>query len=278
MKLQHNTSMQRMPKKQRRILIWSVLGILILLFIVLPRPKKIDVDAEPGQKAAAIPTVEKATIAEEGKNPPYVIDIEYPKLVGTDDPAIAEAVNKSIALELDAAVRDLKQNMDWPPEEIKDVKNGLTIRYEVAYVNPNILSVALNESEYIAGAAHPQNLISTLNYDLRTGKRVRLADLFTKGSDYLKRLSDYAIPELAKQLEVPAEDKDRMDEITSGAAPRPDNYQEFLIAKEGLVVVFNTYQVGPYAIGAPRVAVPYALLQPITDPTGILPLRGTPGI
>jgi hypothetical protein len=254
-------------------MILSILGILIILFFFLPGPKKQDVTAKPEQ-TAVIPHIEEATRKEEGKGPAYTVDIQYPKLVGTADTGIADKVNKDIANELDKAVADLKQNRSEPPAVIADVKNDLTIRYEVDYLNPSIFSMALSQSEYIAGAAHPQNLILTMTYDLRTGERAGLADLFTKGSDYLKTLSDYSIPALTKQLDIKPDDADGKSTIVAGAAPTADNYQEFLIAKEGFIVVFNTYQVGPYVIGAPRVAVPYALFAKITDPNGILPLRG----
>jgi hypothetical protein len=258
------------PKKPRRIMILSLLGILIILFFFLPRPEKKDVE-RPNQ-APGVPRVEEATRNQEGKNPPYAIDVQYPKLVDTADKAIADKINADIGKEVDRAVASLKQNAG--PVGDGETKNGLTFRYEVAYLNASIFSVAFTESEYIAGAAHPDNFVNTMTYDLRSGNRIVLGDLFEDGSDYLKIISEYSISALKKQMEV-GDDEDRLDMIRTGAAPTAENYKNFLIAKEGLVIIFNTYQVGPGAVGTQRVAVPYALLEPVTDIGGLLPLRGT---
>jgi hypothetical protein len=259
------------PKKPRRIMILSLLGILIILFFFLPRPEKKDVE-KPAQ-TPGIPRVEEATKNQEGKNPPYTIDVQYPKLMDTADAKMADKINADISREIDRAIASLKQNAG--PVGSGDEKNGLTVRYEVAYLNSSIFSLALNESEYIAGAAHPDNFVTTMTYDLRNGNRIALGDLFDKDSDYLKIISDYSISALKKQMEVGDDEEDRIETINSGAAPTAQNYKNFLIAKEGLVIIFDTYQVGPGAAGIQRVAVPYSILEPVTNIGGLLPLRGT---
>ena len=51
------------------------------------------------------------------------------------------------------------------------------------------------------------------------------------------------------------------------------NYENFLIAPQGLVIIFNPYQVAPGAGGTLRAVGPYAVLDLFVDPVGVLPQR-----
>ncbi len=262
-----------LQKSNRRILIWSTLGVLLLILIFFPGPKKVGVEEQPSIPEAASLRVETAKISGEGENPPYIFDVEYPKLAGLGNERIMEAVNKDVKGVVDTAVAGFKGGLEMPPPEFKDTKNALTMRYEVGYANTDMLSVAIVSSPYIAGTAHPSTDITTLTYDLRSGKRVKLGDLFLPQSEYLKILSAYCIPRLVEMIGVEADDAEAMDWIETGAGSSAENYQNFLIAKEGLIIIFNQYQVAPGVAGSPRVAVPYALLEGITNTSGLLMLR-----
>jgi hypothetical protein len=47
-----------------------------------------------------------------------------------------------------------------------------------------------------------------------------------------------------------------------GTAPTHENFQEIGITKAGLTVLFNPYQVAPYARGVPEVKIPLADMSP----------------
>ena len=86
------------------------------------------------------------------------------------------------------------------------------------------------------------------------------------------------IPEIIKQLEISSNEEEGSEElldwVREGAAPKAGNYRNFLIAKDGLVIVFDPYQVAPGVMGIISVAVPYALLDRLMAPTSLLGLRG----
>lgn len=263
-----------MFRNKKHLLFWGALIILIAALFFLPSNKKIGVE-EPKQISA--PVAEKISVKKDQGNPPYSLDLQYPKLSGLADQKMQDAINKDISSQIDSAVADIVRNNWAGPPELKNVKSSLTVRYDVAYLNAALLSLELNFSSYIVGSAHPDNYTLTSTYDLRNGNKVKLIDLFEPGSNYLEVLADYAIPQLKKDLQLDAQNTDAMNWVDSGAAPQTQNYDKFLIGKEGLVVIFDPYQVAPYSEGFRRVTVPYALLNKIMDPTSVLGARLTAG-
>jgi hypothetical protein len=104
-----------------------------------------------------------------------------------------------------------------------------------------------------------------LNYDLKNGKQLKLADLFKPGSKYLQAIATYSIADLKKQ----GKEKGLTDEeIERGAAADAKNYQSWNITKRGLAISFDSYQVGPYAAGPQSVTVPYSALKDLISPEG----------
>jgi hypothetical protein len=114
----------------------------------------------------------------------------------------------------------------------------------------------------MSGAAHPNTSTESFNYDLNRNAPVRLAELFTPNSNYLKEISDYAIREL-KKVETASW-------VENGAGPKIENFHSWNITPLGLKITFDNYQVGPYAAGPHEVVVPYSVLKPIIKPDGLL--------
>ena len=118
------------------------------------------------------------------------------------------------------------------------------------------------------GAAHGTAHLVPLNFDARTGRQYRLADLFAPGAPYLATLSQLSRPALAKQLGPDA----NVDAINEGTAPSEENFGAWSVSPGGLEVTFGEYQVGPYAIGMPRITLAFAALRDIIAAAG--PLGG----
>jgi hypothetical protein len=116
---------------------------------------------------------------------------------------------------------------------------------------------------YSDTAAHPGLYSITLNYDLGQGRELSLGDLFVPESDYLEALSEHCKAELQKQ---PYSDSFFLD----GAQPTQENYRNWNITPDGLMITFDEYQVAPYAAGPQTVIVPYEGLAGLIDPQGPL--------
>lgn len=127
-----------------------------------------------------------------------------------------------------------------------------------------VISILFEDFAYLGGA-HPGKYYLALNYDATTGEVLTLQDLFKTESDYLGLVSALSIADLQTRSDMMFEDFE-----TSGAAPSEENYKVWAITPQGLLIVFQEYQVAPYAAGAQTVLIPYDALAGQLDPSGPL--------
>ena len=133
----------------------------------------------------------------------------------------------------------------------------------------DLISIEFTVGSYSAGAAHPNSYTEVVNFDLKNGKLLKLADLFLPGSKYVQTLATYCIQALKKQAREQGADAMLDDDwIQKGAAPELTNYDNWTITKKGLGITFDPYQVGPYAAGPQHVLAPYSALKEIIKPDG----------
>jgi uncharacterized protein DUF3298/peptidoglycan-N-acetylmuramic acid deacetylase PdaC-like protein len=207
-------------------------------------------------------------VKESNKKLMYEISAQYPQLSGGNNPNF-EKFNQVARGSVTKKVAGFKKDMtpvegDEPPPE-GSMGSDLTISYEVALAQDDLISIKYVVSSYYQGAAHPNTGSDVINYDLKNGKLLKLSDLFKPGSKYLQAIANYCIGDLKKQ----GKDKGLMDEeINQGAAATAQNYQSWTITKRGLGITFDAYQVGPYAAGPQYVLVPYSSLKDLINPDG----------
>jgi hypothetical protein len=200
----------------------------------------------------------------------YEIGTALPQLNGSDT-ARVEKFNRAIANLVAPRTGEFRKDVDEQAREeaaarqetkSPPTQNFLEVGYEVTAASKDFISVLFTFYGYMSGAAHPNTTTESFNYDLNRNAPVRLADLFTPNSNYLKVISDYAVAEL-KKLET-------VSNAEQGAGPKIENYHSWNITPVGLRITFDNYQVGPYAAGAHMVVVPYSVLKPIIKPDGLL--------
>ena len=198
----------------------------------------------------------------------YEISAQYPQLSGGNNPNF-EKFNQVARGSVTKEVASFKKNMapaegEEPPPE-GSMGSDLTISYEVALAQDDLISVQYVIGSYYQGAAHPNSGSQVINFDLKNGKQLKLSDLFKPGSKYLPAIANYCIADLKKQ----AKEKGLLDdEINEGASATAQNYHSWTITKRGLGITFDAYQVGPYAAGPQYVLVPYSSLKDLINPEG----------
>jgi len=207
-------------------------------------------------------------IKESNKKLMYEIDARYPQLTGGSNPNF-EKFNQVVRAPVMKEVAGFKKAM--APDEAEEARpegsmgSDLNVSYDVALAQDDLISVGFSIGSYYQGAAHPNTVSDVVNYDLKNGKPLKLADLFKPGAKYLQAIANYCIADLKKQ----GKDKGLLDEeIQNGAAPNAKNYQNWTITKKGLGINFDAYQVGPYAAGPQYVLVPYSSLKDLINPEG----------
>ena len=206
-------------------------------------------------------------IKESNKKLRYEIAAQYPQITGRANPNF-EKFNQAARALVNKEVSDFKKGMQPEGEEAEPPTDesgpgDLSVSYTVALAQDDLVSVKFDVSNYEAGAAHPNPYSHVLNYDLKNGKQLKLSDLFKPGAKFLQTIATYCIADLKKQQkDLPA------DQIESGAAAKSDNYGSWTLARRGLGITFDAYQVGPYAAGPQFVLVPYSTLKDLINPDG----------
>jgi hypothetical protein len=210
-------------------------------------------------------------IKEANKAKLYTVDAEYPQIEG--DPRFdnfnreaRSLVTKDVAAFKAGQTPEENNPGNVLADEARE--STLDIGYEIRCATDDLISVEFSEATYEGGAAHGNSAATVLNYDVRSGKKLALADLFTPKSNYLSVISTYCIKDLRDRAK---KDKDAMlDEemMKSGASPKSDNYRAVAITKKGLWVTFDPYQVAAYAAGPQYVLVPYSALKDIIKADG----------
>jgi len=204
-------------------------------------------------------------VKESNKKLMYEISAQYPQLSGGNNPNF-EKFNQVARGLVTKEVAGFKKAMtpeesEEPPPE-GSMGSDLTISYEVALAQDDVISIKYLVGSYYQGAAHPNTGSQVINFDLRNGKQLKLSDLFKPGSKYLPAIAGYCTAELKKNKDLPA------DQIDSGASASAKNYQSWTITRRGLGITFDAYQVAAYAAGPQYVVVPYSSLKDVINPEG----------
>jgi hypothetical protein len=212
-------------------------------------------------------------IKEKNKKLKYEVSAAYPQITGVADPNY-EKFNQTVRNLIGRKVSDFKKEMapsaddelapDESPVIDESLGSDITVNYEVALAKDDLIAIAFTVSSYSAGAAHPNSYTEVVNFDLKNGKSIKLAELFQPGSKYLQTLSTYCIQELKKQAKSQG-DYAAMDDdwINKGAGAELTNYDNWTITRKGLRITFDPYQVAAYAAGPQNVVVPYSALKEI---------------
>lgn len=238
-----------------------VLACNVLSARLIPTPKPPIPTSTPipiSQQVILVPT----SFEETNQTPPFTIKSQTPQLMGSYDPRVTafnQLFNDFVTTEVDIWRQSFLQ--DTTPT----VSSGsfLEVTYTLLSQIGDIWSFKFDFHFYSNGAAHPGLNVTTVTYDLGQGRELALADLFLPNSDYLGAISNYCIAELSQQ---PGFD----GPWAEGAKPTMENYGNWNITSDGLLITFEMYQVAPGASGPQQVSVPYTELRGFINPEGPL--------
>lgn len=110
-------------------------------------------------------------------------------------------------------------------------------------------------------------------------RALHFADLFFAESNYMKAISEYCARDLHQQVARERgldESEYRNDNwVIQGAGPTYSNFGAWVLAKTGLLIVFDPYQVGSYAEGTREVLIPPEVLRGLLRREILAALEGT---
>jgi hypothetical protein len=206
--------------------------------------------------------ISSRNVSETGDNPEYTLNAQIPVILENADPralAFNDQIQTLVQREIDAFKRNLSTLSPDPSFEA----SSFDVSFEVLLQTQELASIKFDLSGYASGAAHPYHYSVTVNYNLEQGRQLSLEELFLSGSKYLETIANLCKVELSRR------DID-FDMFAEGAAPTPENYRNWNITTDGLMITFDEYQVAAYAAGPQVVVVPYDELQAVVAPTGPL--------
>ncbi len=126
--------------------------------------------------------------------------------------------------------------------------------YYEKYTNDPYLSYAFFSSMN-TGGAHPNHTIQTFVYQKEENKILTISDLEQKYSNLLSILSEESRNLLRKNPKI-EHTKLGEEMLLEGTQPISDNFQHFVMTKDGILIFFEPYQVAPYAEGSFRILIP----------------------
>jgi len=216
------------------------------------------------------PTVADMTLTGGSEPDRYDYKVTYPAVHGLADATVEAGINDQVRTAVTGVVDQFVtavKDSGLPPAPAADQRSSLDGGYKTARLDDRLASFEVTLSTYIAGAAHPYGTVLTLTFDVGTGQRLALADLFAPGAPYLATLSAESRLRLATS---PSADP---GSNTSGTEPTDANFAGWTVTEDALEITFAQGQVAASAAGMPHVSIPFASLRTLLDPDGPLAVR-----
>lgn len=191
-----------------------------------------------------------------------IINVNFPLMKNNQDISEQQKFNQYMEDIIITEVNMFKEMVDTSFLPYPDVSYDFTIDYSVLYQENDFLSIVFHTYAY-TGGAHGMPYVFNINYDFIANEDTKLSDVF-KGS-YLEILSNYS---RTKLIENGLDDDDWLKEGTS--AVKPENFSAWGFNGKEIVIIFQAYQVGPYAIGMPEVSIPIEKFKGYIRSEGVL--------
>ena len=186
----------------------------------------------------------------------YSYEVHYPTSIAYE-PFITSALNGVIQPLIDQFMMGVNGTPDSPGDLF------MKTTFNVYEHSPDIFSVVFDVSDYLGGA-HPNLVVHALTFNRATQQRLWFQDLFSS-NDPLSVIEPIVVADLQTQL---GPDASTLQWIQDGTGQNFNNYRNFAVDAETLILFFEPYQVAPYAAGKLTVKVPLSQLAAIWGPGG----------
>ncbi|MEQ8198303.1 MAG: DUF3298 and DUF4163 domain-containing protein [Clostridiaceae bacterium] len=185
------------------------------------------------------------------------IDLQYFSLVGLKDKDVQAKINSD--LEKDAL--DKKSWFEYYAKDYYDTikkAGSSSFRWTVSstakfrYYNNDILSITISYDEY-TGGAHGNDTVINYNYDLKTGNKIKLEQLFSSDFDY----KNVIVGEIFNQI------KSWEDAFFNNAQQKVKNLsgeQDYYIEDGNIVIYYGEYEIAPFASGIVQFKISFTKL------------------
>lgn len=196
-----------------------------------------------------------------------------PEIVNDSGHAGIEAINQQLAESQQAFLNWVEEDAPEVARDDRAVRKQdfsfhLYERWADVQYNDNGIFSVLTDDYLYAGGVHPSNFMRADNFQVESGARLRLAEVWGLTAE-ATMTQVYSI--VAQQIETERE---------TGTFEYYDDYDEyyreffdpadFAITSDSLTVFYQPYTISPYAAGIPQFVIPFAELPDTAMP--ILPI------
>ncbi len=129
----------------------------------------------------------------------------------------------------------------------KELKSKFTFNED------GVLVCQIDTYDY-TGGAHGSYASTFINFDLLTGKQIRLVDLFKDG--YEKELTKLLLSKLEKQNKVTSEAE--LEEIGYFITEPLSPTENFYLNDDGFTFYYNVYEIAPYVMGPTKIEISFS--------------------
>ena len=188
----------------------------------------------------------------------YDIDVSYPQIF-----AVPHLETTNIR-KVNQHIKDMATKLyQWPLSREEQstylngrraIRNTVNFSYQVGLATDSFLAIHFIGYGFSGSDSNKLQDSFALNYDLTSGKLLKLADIFRPGSNYLAFISRYSINELSKRGIQP-----------QGLNPAPGNFDVWEINTNGISFTFHACKVALCSEGELFVQIPYEELQPMLN-------------
>lgn len=149
-----------------------------------------------------------------------------------------------------------------PPGGFSSWKYELNIDYDIHRFSSEIFSFKFDVYMY-TGGAHSIHEIITKSFNLESGEKLKLRDLFKEGSEYLNVISNLSYTQLIESGRL----GDLFSEnwVKKGTSPNEENFKNFTLTDNSMFFFFPAYQVGPWAAGDQYVEIEYITINSLLN-------------
>lgn len=221
-----------------------ILGVISLLFII-----SISV---LGEEINKLEIIEKSI---EEITDKYEVKVKYPMLQGGEKEVI-DKINKVIADYTLDWINDIKLLGEEYSKEYK--KSGNEMPKMEAYSlfesfhTDELISLPVTYYQY-TGGAHGLTTKVAYNYNIKTGKILKLKDLFKEGFDYKSIIDKKVREDIEKEKDIYFENGALFKGISEN--------QAYYLNRDSIIVYFQQYEIAPYSSGIREFKIPYEELK-----------------
>lgn len=196
------------------------------------------------------------------------LDVNYPSILIVDNNEIQDKINKQFF----ADALWIKESMENEAKDAYDMAikgdyeyrpYSLDINYKVDKNKDGILSVH-SIGYYYKGGAHGTTEIIPYNLNLKTGKEIKLLDLFKDKYDYKKIINEKILEqrtrideEYKKEFIKNGGKKEEYRSIFFESFKGIDDNTKFYITDNCIVIYYASYEIAPYAFGIPTFEISF---------------------